>query len=141
MIVLSDPHLVDVVLARGNEVEKSVEAIYSRLDIVRTRRLPPCCCPRSCSALVCDPGEAEHGKMMSWRCVRPQINNLARLPTMFSSKHTSAHWKAVRKGVSPAFNQNSIRRAQLWLRTALQDRRRVLARRRAGGRTQSSLPQ
>ena len=34
IIVLSDPRLVDVVLARGNEVEKSVEAIYSRLNIV-----------------------------------------------------------------------------------------------------------
>ncbi|KAK9832528.1 hypothetical protein WJX81_006054 [Elliptochloris bilobata] len=72
MIVVSDPHLVEIVLARGSEVEKSVEAIYSRLNI---------------------------------------INNLKNLPTMFSSKHTSAHWKAVRKGVSPAFNQNNIRRA------------------------------
>ena len=44
---------------------------------------------------------------------------------MFSSKHTSAHWKAVRKGVSPAFNQNSIRRAQLSFRTAVQGRRRM----------------
>ena len=35
MIVLSDPHLVDVVLARGSEAEKSVKAIYSRLNIVR----------------------------------------------------------------------------------------------------------
>ena len=35
MIVVSDPLLVDTVLARGKEVEKSVEAIYSRLDIVR----------------------------------------------------------------------------------------------------------
>ena len=53
MILLSDPHLVDVVLRRGNEVEKSVEAIYSRLDIVRTRRLQPCWCPKSCGALAC----------------------------------------------------------------------------------------
>ena len=52
MIVLSDPHLVDTVLARGNEVEKSVEAIYSRLDIVRTHRLQPCCCPVSCNTLL-----------------------------------------------------------------------------------------
>ncbi len=59
MIVLSDPHLVDIVLSRGNEVEKSVEAIYSRLDIVRTRRLQPCCCPRG-GALFYNHAEAEH---------------------------------------------------------------------------------
>ena len=35
MIVVSDPLLVDTVLARGKEMEKSVEAVYSRLNIVR----------------------------------------------------------------------------------------------------------
>ena len=48
MIVVSDPLLVDTVLARGKEVEKSVEAIYSRLDIVRLKTL---CSSSACSAL------------------------------------------------------------------------------------------
>ena len=51
MIVVSDPLLVDTVLARGKEVEKSVEAIYSRLDIVRlqavVRKQHLLCCVKS----------------------------------------------------------------------------------------------
>ena len=39
MVVVSDPLLVDTVLARGKEVEKSVDAIYSRLNIVRPQDL------------------------------------------------------------------------------------------------------
>ena len=73
-----------------------------------------------------------------------QINNLKNLPTMFSSKHTSAHWKAVRKGVSPAFNQTNIRCTLLSCcvsRASLAAPRLTGARPAAGGCTPLSLVQ
>ena len=77
MIVVSDPLLVDVVLARGNEVEKSVEAIYSRLNIVRlqgqsTAPVPVVLSKRPEPRHSCDPvGPGCFCRSTTWKTCQP----------------------------------------------------------------------
>ena len=96
-VVLTDPVLIAEALGKagaGLELEKSVETVYSKFNIVRPRK-------DLCSA-DSRPAASHAGAT--------QLLHPRSAPTIFTSK-TNDHWRLVRKGVAPAFNPKNIRHA------------------------------
>ena len=110
MVILSDPLLVDSIVGRSNELEKSTSVFYDQFNVV--------CKHDSFSMVTHTCNEARGGQdalataiyTLRFRqvCLSLQLAHEQEKSNLFTS-NTDDWWRLIRKGLSPAFSANNLR--------------------------------
>ncbi len=110
---MTDPYLVSEVLGKDTELEKSIEGVYSKFNVVGTHMEgpPPTNCLFNmllCNAVMLSASQCLLCFDSPVQRTFVQLLHAEGKPNIFTS-HTDDYWRLIRKGVAPAFSPKNIR--------------------------------